>query len=63
MIMPKPGFVWGAEKREAARPVGPIHFAHSDLSGISLFEEANYRGVAAAEAVLRELGHPHRSSL
>jgi phytoene dehydrogenase-like protein len=63
MIMPKPGFVWGAERREAARPAGPIHFAHSDLSGLSIFEEANYRGVAAAEAVMSALGHPHRSSL
>lgn len=63
MVMPKPGFVWGSERREAARPSGPIHYAHSDLSGFSLFEEANYRGVAAAEAVMAELGLPHRSSL
>jgi hypothetical protein len=32
--------------------LGNIHFAHSDLSGISLFEEAYTRGVAAAHAVL-----------
>ena len=64
MIMPKVGFLWGgSERRDAAKPRGPIHFAHSDLSGISLFEEANYRGVHAAEAVMASLGHPHRSSL
>jgi hypothetical protein len=63
MIMPKVGFVWGAERREALKPSGPIHYAHSDLSGISLFEEANYRGVAAAESVLGKLGKPFRSSL
>ena len=63
MGMPKTGFLWGSERREAARPSGPIHYAHSDLSGFSLFEEANYWGVAAAEKVMAELGHPHRTSL
>lgn len=64
MIMPKVGFLWGSsERRDAAKPRGPIHFAHSDLSGVSLFEEANYRGVHAAEAAMAALGHPHRSSL
>jgi phytoene dehydrogenase-like protein len=63
MVMPKTGFVWGAERREALKATGPIHYAHSDLSGISLFEEANYRGVAAAEAVLEIIGKPFRSSL
>jgi hypothetical protein len=33
-----------------------VHFAHSDASGLSLFEEAQYRGVAAAERVLAALG-------
>jgi hypothetical protein len=28
-----------------------VFFAHSDMSGLSLFEEANYRGVLAADAV------------
>jgi hypothetical protein len=41
----------GAYQR-AAEPIGNVHFAHSDLSGFSLFEEAQYRGVAAAEQVL-----------
>jgi phytoene dehydrogenase-like protein len=63
MILPKPGFVWGSERREAAKPAGAIHFAHSDLSGYSIFEEANDRGVRAAEAVLAALGKPHRTSL
>lgn len=64
MIMPKVGFLWGSsERRDAAKPRGPVHFAHSDLSGLSLFEEANYRGVAAAEAVMSALGHPHHSSI
>ncbi|PRX22443.1 putative NAD(P)-binding protein [Paraburkholderia sp. BL18I3N2] len=32
---------------------GPILFAHADLSGISLFEEASYWGVLTANRVLR----------
>ena len=34
----------------------PIQFANSDLSGISIFEEAQYRGVRAAERVHAWLG-------
>ena len=63
MIRPVPGFVWGPARREAAAPRGPIRFAHSDMSGISLFEEAQYHGVRAAEEVMRELGHAFSSSL
>ncbi len=63
MILPKPGFIWGAERRLASRPIGPVHFAHSDLSGLSIFEEAQDRGVRAAEAVMSSLGKPYRSSL
>lgn len=62
MIRPVPGFAWGAALA-AGRRHGAVHFAHSDMSGLSLFEEAQYHGVRAAETVLRELGRPHRSSL
>ena len=35
-----------------------LYFAHSDLSGLSLFEEAQYRGVQAADRALAALtGH------
>lgn len=63
MIRPGPGFVWGAARRGAARPLGPIHFAHSDLSGLSIFEEAQYRGIVAAESALAALGAPYSSAL
>jgi protoporphyrinogen oxidase len=56
MVTPGPGFLFGAARRQAQEPVGAIHFAHSDLSGIPLFEEAQARGVSAAEAALRQLG-------
>jgi hypothetical protein len=56
MIQPVPGFIWGGSRAAARRPAGGIHFAHSDLSGVALFEEAFYHGVRAAEEVLTERG-------
>ena len=56
MISPQPGFIWGGARRAAARPFRGIHFAHSDLSGIALFEEAFDRGISAAEGVLAARG-------
>jgi len=35
---------------------GHEHFAHSDLSGVALFEEAFYHGLRAAEEILAERG-------
>ena len=52
MISPRPGFVWGGERQKAARPYRNIHFAHTDLGGIALFEEAFYHGLRAADEVL-----------
>jgi hypothetical protein len=63
MVRPSPGFVFGGARANAAKPVGGIHFAHSDLSGIALFEEAFYRGISAAEAVLAALGRKQGSLL
>jgi len=55
MVRPRPGFVWGSARERVLRHTGRVHFAHSDLSGFSLFEEAQYRGVDAAERVLAAL--------
>jgi hypothetical protein len=63
MVQPRVGFIWGEGRRQAARPQGNIHFAHSDLSGFSIFEEAQYRGVLAAERVLAKQGVSFSSSL
>ena len=60
MIRPVPGFIWGVA-REAARTRPPLFLAHSDLSGLSLFEEAHFRGTEAAEAAMRHLGHRFES--
>ncbi len=53
MIAPRPGFIWGDSRRMAAAPINnKIFFAHSDLSGISIFEEAFYQGIKAAKQVI-----------
>ncbi|MCF8175286.1 MAG: NAD(P)/FAD-dependent oxidoreductase [Burkholderiaceae bacterium] len=63
MIRPLPGRLWGGSRDgfETGRP--GIQFAHADVSGISLFEEANYRGVLAAERTMARLGLHYASSL
>ena len=48
MARPSPGSLWHGEREWVAGGFGRIHPAHSDLSGFSLFEEAQYRGVMAA---------------
>jgi hypothetical protein len=56
MVRPRPGFLWGQARRRAAQPYRAIHFAHSELSGLALFEEAFYHGIRAAEEVLAARG-------
>ena len=57
MIQPRPGFIHSPQRRAAVEPYGQIHFAHTDLSGIALFEEAFDHGCRAADEVLVALGH------
>jgi len=57
MIRPVPGFIWSEERKAAAMPYRGIHFAHSDLSGVSVFEEAFHHGNRAAEEVIEALGY------
>ncbi len=52
MISPTPGFIWGGERQKALEPYRNIHFAHTDLSGIALFEEAFYHGLRAAKNIV-----------
>lgn len=61
MVRPRPGFPWSEALAACARPLGRVHFAHTDLSGMALFEEAQHWGVRAAEAVLRDRKHAFRS--
>ena len=54
MIRPAVGFLFSEARRQvASHRKGNVWFANSDVSGISIFEEAQYRGVKAAEAALR----------
>jgi len=57
MIRPMPGFIWSAAREQMASPRGRIAFAHTDMSGISLFEEACARGTTAASQVRHWLDH------
>jgi hypothetical protein len=63
MIRPEPGFIWRVAPMARAAAQSPFFLAHSDVSGMSLFEEAHYRGTAAAEGAMRLLGHPHESRI
>lgn len=56
MIRPVPGFLWGGAREAAAAPKPPMFFAHSDLSGLSIFEEAHDRGARAAAGAIAHLG-------
>lgn len=53
MISPTPGFIHGETRAKALKPYRNIHFAHTDLSGIALFEEAFYHGLRAAGEMQR----------
>ena len=55
MIRPAVGSIFSEERRRLARLDGRILLANSDLSGISIFEEAQFHGVEAAQKVLKKL--------
>ncbi|HEY0460258.1 MAG TPA: FAD-dependent oxidoreductase [Pyrinomonadaceae bacterium] len=52
MISPRTNFLWSGARDEAQKSFRNIHFAHSDLSGIALFEEAFYHGVRVANEII-----------
>jgi glycine/D-amino acid oxidase-like deaminating enzyme len=56
MIRPTVGAISSKERIRLKRRNGRILFANSDLSGISIFEEAQFHGVEAAQVALRGLG-------
>ncbi len=59
MVRPAVRSIFSEERRRLTRLNDRILFANSDLSGISIFEEAQYRGVVAAQKVLTKLrGRP-----
>jgi protoporphyrinogen oxidase len=53
MIQPLPGYISGKSRATLAKSVNNnIHFAHTDIAGISIFEEAFYQGLNAAKKVI-----------
>lgn len=52
MISPRPDFIWSGVREKATQSYRNIHFAHSDLSGLALFEEAFYHGMRVAKEIL-----------
>ncbi|KPH12159.1 twin-arginine translocation pathway signal protein [Chryseobacterium sp. ERMR1:04] len=53
MIAPVPNQIFGAETETAKKPIdGKIFFAHTDLSGISIFEEAFHQGINAVKQMV-----------
>lgn len=56
MARPVPGFLTSPSRLQFAKGWNGVAFANSDLSGLSLFEEAQARGVAAADRILRAIG-------
>lgn len=55
MVSPYPGYLSGVKHKLPADIDDKIAMAHSDLSGISIFEEAFDQGQRAAQAVLRKM--------
>jgi hypothetical protein len=61
MVRPRVGFIFSDERRRLAEHTAPglppgFFLANSDLSGFSIFEEAQFRGVTAAGRALHLLG-------
>ncbi|QSW91047.1 MULTISPECIES: NAD(P)/FAD-dependent oxidoreductase [Flavobacterium] len=55
MISPVPDFIFGNAKKQASQNIGSkIYFAHTDLSGISIFEEAFHQGINVVNQILHE---------
>ena len=52
MAVPEPGFLSNPGRLALRSSGGPLYFAHSDLSGLSLFEEASWWGYRAARQII-----------
>ncbi|MGD7340277.1 NAD(P)-binding protein, partial [Ralstonia pseudosolanacearum] len=52
MAIPSPGFLSRPGIARLRESAGPIHYAHADLSGYSVFEEAAWWGDQAARRIL-----------
>lgn len=53
MCRPVPGFIWQHAQKRARQLGNRIFIAHSDMSGISLFEEAYWQGLQTAGQLIQ----------
>jgi|SRR6218665_2540031 len=54
MAQPLTGTIHGDTRKKLSDSIdNKIHFAHTDLAGISIFEEAFYQGIGAAKKILQ----------
>ena len=56
MPRPVPGVIERVERLRNWSPAPQLFLAHADLSSLSLFEEAQWHGVGAADMVIRMMG-------
>ena len=61
MARPVPGVLDRVARLQSWTPATNLFIAHADLSSLSLFEEAQWHGVTAADAALRVVGGHRRS--
>jgi hypothetical protein len=57
MAIPEPGFLSNPGRLALRGAAGPLYFAHADLSGMSLFEEAAWWGYRAAVKLAASRAH------
>ncbi len=62
MPRPVPGAIFDARRTDRLRPRDGLAYANCDLSGLSLFEEAQWRGVEAARYALSRVGGSRKAS-
>lgn len=56
MAQPLPGIIHGDIRKGLSTSINDkIHFAHTDLAGISIFEEAFYQGIKAARKIIHSI--------
>jgi len=56
MVRPIPGFLTNPERKSWQTGRERFFYASADVSGFSIFEEAQYRGVEAARRALAVIG-------
>ncbi len=63
IMQPSPGLLWGEASQWRQRGPRGVFWAGCDRTGLPLFEEALYAGIAAAQEAMIFLGHEFNSSL